>query len=804
MPRKRTLIILTAIMAILSLLAAASARTASEKVLYSFNPQAPDGFHPRSNLISDSSGNLYGTTTAGGVHSAGSVFELSPNGKGGWTEKVLYSFNDNGSDGVSPYAGVVFDGKGNLYGTTYQGGAYAQGTAFELAPNGSGGWTETVLHSFNSTTGDGEYPYAGLVIDGKGNLYGTTIFGGGGLGAAFELSPNGSGGWTEKVIYSFAANVPDGYLPYASMILDGKGNLYGTTYYSYDDQGNDDNGAVFELSPNGSGGWTETLLYNFTSNNPTDAAFPYQGSLIFDAKGNLYGMTNGGGNAGLGAVFELSHNGGGWTEAVIYSFANNRTDGRDPYAGLISDSAGNLYGTTFDGGTHGFGTVFELTPAGGGIWTEKVLHNFNRSKTDGQTPYSSLLLDAKGNLYGTTMYAGAYFTGTVFELSPTAAGAWKEKVLHSFNPSGGDGQNPTGPVTFDAKGNLYGTTSTSGTDGFGTVFELSPGSGSWTEKTLLNFNNTDGAGPLGGLVFDSAGNIYGTTNSGGTHFGYGNVFELSPGSGTWTETVLQDFATGKGGNAPAYESMIFDAKGNLYGTTPFGGTHAGGTAFELSPNGSGGWTETVLYNFCAKKYCTDGSNPNGSLIFDGKGNLYGMTNYGAYGVGMVFELSPNGSGGWTETVLYNFAIFDNTGDPLFSSLTFDNKGNLYGTTNYGGSGLGSVFELSPESGGWAEFDLHDFAGGTRDGYFPLAGVIFDAAYQNLYGTTESGGAYGMGTVFELSLGSGTETVLYSFKNDGTDGQKPYGGLVSDSKGNLYGTTEKGGTNDAGTVFEITP
>jgi uncharacterized repeat protein (TIGR03803 family) len=804
MHRKRDFIRLIATVAILFLaFAVTSTWAATEKVLYSFNPQAKDGFSPYAGLIGDTAGNFYGTTTQGGLYSAGTVFELSPNGSGGWTEKVLHDFEFNGIDGFAPEAALTLDAHGNLYGTTSGGGGYYNGTVFELSPNGSGGWTETVLYSFNPGNGtDGASPYAGLIFDAQGNLYGTTVAGGTyGAGTVFELSPNGSGGWTETVLYSFNNNDTDGQNPYAGVIFDGAGNLYGTTYSG----GTYGGGTVFELSPNGGGGWKETVLHTFCAEiNCTDGTRLYAG-MIFDGAGNLYGTTQSGGTYGSGTVFELfPRQGEGWPEEVLYSFGH-ATDGKRPYAGLISDGAGNFYGTTASGGTHNWGTAFELFPNGKGGWTEKVLHNFNSSATDGITPYAVLIRDVTGNLYGTTFADGTYYEGTVFELSPNGS-AWTEKVLHSFSPAGTDGAFPQGSLIFDANGNLYGQTPLSGTGGFGTVFELSPESGGWTEKTLLNFNNKDGATAFGGLIFDHAGNLYGTTNDGGTHYGYGNVFELSPGSGGWTEKVLYNFSTGTDANSPNYESLVFDAAGNLYGTTIFGGIYKSGTVFELTPNGHGGWAEKVLYSFSNNG--TDGVLPLAGIVFDAAGNLYGTTNQGGTdGVGTVFELSPNGSGGWTEKLLHTF---DNNGADGFlpqSGLIFDAHGNLYGTTSQGGTyGVGTIFELSPNgSGGWTETVLYNFIPNGTDGFLPCAGLIFDAG-GNLYGTTNQGGTYGVGTVFELSPGSGgwTETVLYSFIPNGTDGNNPYSSLIFDAAGNLYGTTQNGGTDNAGTVYEIMP
>jgi uncharacterized repeat protein (TIGR03803 family) len=228
-----------------------------ESVLHAFKPRGTDGANPSAGLIFDAAGNLYSTTGLGGTYNVGTVFELTPNGSGGWTEKVLHNFNNNGTDGASPNA-VIFDAAGNLYGTTNQGGDYGAGTVFELTPNGSGGWTEKKLHNFGNGT-DGASPNA-VIFDAAGNLYGTTEQGGVyNAGTVFEMTPNGSGGWTEKKLYSFGINGTDGTYPYVGLIFDTAGNLYGTT-----NQGGDYGaGTAFEMTPNGSGGWTEKKLHNF-------------------------------------------------------------------------------------------------------------------------------------------------------------------------------------------------------------------------------------------------------------------------------------------------------------------------------------------------------------------------------------------------------------------------------------------------------------------------------------------------------------------------------------------------------------
>jgi uncharacterized repeat protein (TIGR03803 family) len=368
-------------------------------------------------------------------------------------------------------------------------------------------------------------------------------------------------------------------------------------------------------------------LYKFTGGK--DGSSPI--AVIFDQAGNLYGTTKEGGANGAGAVFKLAPNADGhWTESVLYSFTPFRKDPWDVAAGLTFDAVGNLYGTSSHGGDNGFGTVFKLTPKSDGSWTESVICDFSGG---GLYPYAGVIFDQAGNLYGTTGYVGA-----VFELTPKRDGTWDEKVLYGFE----DGSYPEAGLTFDGAGNLYGTTLWRGHAQYGTVFELTPNSdGSWSEKELHGFNRKNGANPNASLIFDEAGNLYGPTWKGGdliscAYDGCGLVFELTPNAdGSWKENVLHRFTDGKDGGFPG-AGLIFDKAGNLYGTTVAGGTHGYGVVFKLTPNTNGGWHETVLHTFADHP----GAGPGG-LIFDAVGNLYGTTGGdGKTTFGSVFEITP--------------------------------------------------------------------------------------------------------------------------------------------------------------------
>jgi len=397
----------------------------------------------------------------------------------------------------------------------------------------------TLLHNFSGAA-DGANPYAGLTIDGAGNLLGTASVGGLGYGTVYKLKHSQSG-YTFNLLYSFTGG-SDGAYPYNGVVIGSDGSLYGSTFLGGSGCGGNGCGTVFNLRPPATFcrtvlcPWTETVLHDFLAGN--DGSEPTQGTnVIFDPMGNIYGTTEFGGAYGQGTVYKLTRSGGGWTESVIHSFG-----------------------------------------AGG----------------DGTQPLHNVILDAGGNLYGTTSYGGANDAGVVFQLLPSGSG-WTENILVSFSLNGGAGGIPFGGLLFDRAGNLYGATSANSTagppfgyGGGGAVFELIPSGGSWTLKALYNFPGFAGGyhcGPYGNLLMDAAGNLYGTTYSDGA-YGYGSVFKLTPASGQWTYTALHDFC-GNGppcldGRLPSGD-LTMDTAGNLYGTASRGGTSDNGVVWKITP-----------------------------------------------------------------------------------------------------------------------------------------------------------------------------------------------------------------------------
>jgi len=400
-------------------------------------------------------------------------------------------------------------------------------------------------------------------------------------------------------------------------------------------------------------------------------------------------------------VFVLAPGASAATEKVLYSFTG-KSDGETPHGSPVFDSAGNLYGTTLEGGRRGcrywFGTgcgvVFQLTPNADGSWTENVLYRF-KGGADTQSPeWGSLVFDSANNLYGTTVGNWHKYQGSVFELTPHADGSWTERVLHHFTGKN-DGSRPLSALTFDQAGNLYGTTTMSGAHGCGTVFEMTPGAHNhWTFRVIHQFNGKASCTPFVGLTLGPDGAFYGTTRGDeNCQKRCGTVYKLTPtAGGKWTFAEIHRFTGGEDGATPSMTGPVFDAQGNLYGTVEFQGAYGYGLVYQLAPSAGGTWTYQVLYQF---QGLGDGGNPESTMMFDSSGNLYGTGRTGgAYGYGAVFMVTPNQDGTWTESVVHDFDNSD--GSTPGGALLWDPAGNLYGITPFGGTyGSGTVYEITP-------------------------------------------------------------------------------------------------------------
>jgi len=695
--------------------------TGTLTTLYSF-AGANGGVVP-SGLVQGSDGNLYGTTQQGGTNSNGTVFRISTNG----AYTTLYSFT-GGSDGGNPYGGLVQGSDGNLYGTTYGGGAYTnqygggQGTVFKITSNGA----LATLCSFTGTN-DGGNPQAGLVQGADGNLYGTTSGGGAhtnqygeGQGTVFKISTNG----TLTTLYSFTGG-SDGGNPNVGLVQGADGNLYGTTELG----GPNYAGTVFKIGTNG----VLRTVYVFGAGNDGDEP----NALVPGLDGNLYGTCAAAGANSAGTVFRITTNG---ALTTLYAFSGG-VDGKNPWAGLAQGGDGKLYGTTEYGGTSTLGTVFKITTSG----TLARLYSFTGS-SDGAQPLAGLAQGSDGNLYGVTSGGGAPTSrdGTVFKISTNGA----LTSLYSFT-GGNDGARPQAPLARGADGNFYSTTFSGGTGYSGTVFKFGT-NGALTH--LYSFTGTnDGANPFSWLVQGSDGDFYGTTSGGGAYTnqygqGYGTVFKISTNGHL---TSLYSF-NGTNDGANPWAGLALGSDGNFYGTTQVGGAYTNlysqgqgfGTVFKITTNG----VLTSLYSFTGTN---DGAGPDSWLVQGSDGNFYGTTwGGGAYtnqngGLGTVFRITADG----VLTTLHSFNGTNDGQNPQ-AGLMQGNDGSFYGVTtggNPGGSG-GTVFKISTNG---TLTTLYSFSGGN-DGAGPVGGLV-QATDGSFYGTTYNGGQGGAGTVFRLTV-----------------------------------------------------
>jgi uncharacterized repeat protein (TIGR03803 family) len=591
------------------------------------------------------------------------------------TPATLYSLS--AADG-GPASGITVDSGGNLYGTTQGGGAYGNGEVWELAKGSS---TLTTLYSF--TGGADGYTPLGITIDSSGNLYGTASQGGAGYADAGTVWELAKGSSTLTTLYTFTGGA-DGEDP-QGITIDSGGNLYGTT----DEAGTDREGNVWELAKGSS---AVVTLYAFTESSEDEV------SIAVDGSGNLFG-----GNEG--SVWELVK--GSATLTTLSSTV-------DAGAGITIDSSGNLYGTTWSGGSDNDGTVWELAKGSSVVVT---VYSFTGGP-DGEVA-EAIKIDSSGNLYGTTEEGGAHGQGTVFEFDPSIK-------LYSFNGA----VDPLVGIAVDGNGNLYGTADAGGSDNDGSVWELAKGSS--TASTLYSFSSAVAPGEI---TIDSAGNLYGTTNYGGA--GFGSVWELAQGSSTIT--TLYSFTDWGDGGDPL-GGITVDSSGNLYGTTGNGGANTDGTIWELAKGSS---TVTILYSFGGNGF-GGGVGPTG-IIVDSSGNLYGTNQGGGDSTNCptIWELAKGSS---TPTTLYTNSDISLT---YPYAITVDSSGNLYGTSSYESGG--SAWEFAKGSN--APTSLYAFTGGT-DGGDP-AGITIDSS-GNLYGIISS--VSGNGAIFAFA-GVGASSSL---------------------------------------------
>jgi len=620
-------------------------------VLKSFS-YATDGTNPHGHLVLGNDGNFYGITTGGGPNGVGTIFKYTPGG----VFTVLHSFNKT-TDGSNSYGSLTEGTDGNLYGITYGGGTYGNGTIFKVTKSG----VFTVLRHLDGTT-DGGASQGDLVQATDGNFYGMCYSGGiNGNGTIFKITPSG----TYKVLKALASQTNGGN-PYGNLFQNSDGFLYGMTKTG----GAKSAGTIFKISTAGA----FTVIHSFDAPAEGSGA---NGGLIKGKDGNLYGMTSSGGINQWGTAFKVTTSG---VLTVLASF-NGATAGNAPYETLVKGKDSAYYGTTSSGGKYNYGTIFKIC---GGVTT--VLHSFNRN-AEGGTPRGSLIQATDGNFYGTTTEGGNGSVGTIFKI--TAAGVYS--VIKHLNAAT-DGASPQGSLVQGTDGFLYGMTNSGGANTGGTVFKMNFSGSSFTVLRALAYA-TDGANPEGNLIQGTDGSFYGLTNNNS------RMFKVTS-AGAFT--VLHTFISGTEGSYPV-GSLVQGKDGNFYGTTSSGGTNSSGTIFKITPSG----TLNVLKHLNGT---TDGKTPKGNLVQTADGNFYGMTSTGGNNsVGTLFKITPSG----TYTVLRHFDMALDGGNP-YGSLIVAPVNNLVAnaqtvTTNEdtkqtitltgsGGSPLGYYILTNPQHG----------------------------------------------------------------------------------------------------------
>jgi uncharacterized repeat protein (TIGR03803 family) len=565
----------------------------------------------------------------------------------------------------------------------------------------------------------------------------------------------------ESIAHFFVGNA-DPAEAQTGVIRGADGSLYGASYGG----GVYRLGTIFKVTPSGVG----TVLHSFQGGT-NDGSGP--SALTLGSDGNIYGTTHEGGAHNGGTFFRMSPSG---VVTLIYSFGGTTTDAVEPQGALVQDADGNWYGTAPVGGANLIGAVFKVTSAG----VESVLYSFGSTPGDGASP-QSIIMGSDGSFYGITgaSPAGSAGTGTVFKLTP----AGDATVLHSFQGGPADGSQPLGGLIQGSDGNFYGTTVFGGANNFGTVYRITPDG---TESVLYSFGGgaLDLGLPNGQLVQGLDGHFYGA--AGGGTSGRGAVYEITPAGAV---TVLYNFGSNPDDGESPEGPLIQDLNGNFYGTTLFGTGYYTGTVYKITAGGIG----TVLYAFGTN---ADGEGPR-NIIRGSDGNLYGITCPGGpYDGGIVFRITPAG----VETALYPFGALATDASCPSGTFIQGNDGNFYGTASGGANGTGSIFELTPTG---MESVLYSFPAATSGTPYPNPNSITQGSDGNFYGTTQSGGASGLGSVFKVTS-AGAASVLHYFGGFPDDGDTPYAPLIAGNDGSFYGTTLGGGANKVGTVYRISP
>ena len=650
---------------------------------FGFEPQL--GTSPSAGVIEGSDGALYGTTYAGGAANLGVVYRVAKDGSG---YSTLHQFTGADGDGARPISEVMEGSDGALYGTTRDAGLNDNGIVFKVNKDGSG---YTVLARFDGA-GQGSSPYCGVVEAGDGKLYGVTVMGGSlGYGTLYQLNKGGGG---FELLHDFVANGTDGRQPQGRLLLSSDGVLYGTTYYG----GGNGGGIVFKIQRDGSG---FTLLHSFDAF--TDGLFCTTG-LVEGTNHLIYGVTSIGGYWNQGILFCLDTNGGSYK--MLHEFGASG-DGQNPYSGLVRGPDGVLYGTTYTGAGAMNGTIFKINEDGLGY---SLVHEFNYTADyEGYRPEGLLCLSGDGFLYGATSYGGLGNIGAVYRVRPDGSGYARRR---SFTYSGGDGSYLAARLLPASDGKLYGLAGDGGAHEAGSLFKLNADGSAYTVLHDFSWETDDGSNPYGAVVEGNNGVLYGATGYGGGS-NQGTIFKINKDGSDYA--VLRRF-TGVAGTGAHPSAALLDASdGKLYGRLATGGDGNGSALFRISKDGS---DFALLLSFVDNNDGFDSPEPD--LLEGLDGALYSTTCYaGPTYDGMVWKVNKDGGG---YTVLHSFSETNSDGYYPDGGLLQESDGTLYGTTTFGGAfDRGTVFKLKPDGRGYTI--LLNFGPDKTNGYWPRGGLL---------------------------------------------------------------------------------
>lgn len=673
----------------------------------------------------------------------------------------LHSFGFQGS-AANPYAEVIEGSDGALYGTTALGGSGGKGTVFRVNKDGSG---YQLLKSFGALTNDGLTPMAAVIEASDGKLYGTAQEGGDfGFGTIFSLSKDGS---NFTVLRSFSQ--AEGGYPEARLLEASDGLLYGTASGG----GTNDNGAIFRISKDG---FTYSTLITFSG---TNGANP-EGGLIEASDQMLYGTTYSGGASNVGTVFRLNKDGSAFEVLKHLSIPSGslslQTNGCAPYGRLVEGTNGMIYGTTSAGGTNAGGTIFRLNKDGSSF---QILRSF--ATATGRAPLGELIRASNGLLFGTTSDGGSFNGGTVFQIAHDGSGY---TILTNLNIP----RTPAAGLLEASDGYLYGTSSSGGDSGAGAVFKVQKSGGPFAVIKSFQIGAGDGLLSDAGMTIASDGALYGTTRAGGSK-NAGTIYSIHPDGSGYRQVIGLDGSTASGPVA----SVVEGTNGLLYGNSRVGGAVNSGTIFSVQKDGN---------NFVSRYSPPNpnlGQEPRGTLLQVSNGMFFGTTVLGgSSGQGIAFTILSDGSG-YQVLQMFSNGIGTPGGNPI-EKLIQASDTSVYGTTYSGGaSNNGVIFKFSQNGSGYSI--VKSFGVATNEGSNPMAPVT-EATDGMLYGSTYAGGANNAGIVFRINKNGTGFQVLRKFVGVGTDGRHPSGKLVEGIDGAIYGATERGGTNDCGTLFKI--